>query len=156
MYTADYDTMLSTIRTAAQTIAKGHYNHSQRDSRLQALQRLIWRYTRMHTADAEKHNALRQLYEMCFGHVDYETHSDIRARCYLIVEMAELEIDQYHKQQEEARNKFRWVSPDHSPHQPDRPAGAAAKRDNDLDPAVWDAALGDDDHTPDDDFNVEI
>lgn len=109
MYVADFDTMLSTVRAALLTIAKNQYNHQRRDERLQAVQRLIWHYMEMghiKGGDSTQYNALRQIYEMCFEHEPHETHTAVRGRCYLIIEMLELEINQHRKEKdEEQRNR---------------------------------------------------
>lgn len=109
MYVANFDTMLSTVRAALLTIANNHYSHQRRDERLQAVQRLIWHYMEMghiKGGDSTQYNALRQIYEMCFEHEAHETHTAVRGRCYLIIEMLELEINQHRKEKdEEQRNR---------------------------------------------------
>lgn len=111
MYTATYDQQLSAIHEAMQTIARHWNSHERRDLRLSAVRFLIWRYlTGMHAgtaAEQVQQTILRSLYEMSFPREEYETHSAVRARCWLIVEMCENAQQLYRKERDELQRSSR-------------------------------------------------
>lgn len=94
MYTATYETVLLTAILAIRTIRRQHLSHTQRDQRMDALQRVLWRQMEIHGREWQQRAVLRAAYELLMPGCGHETHTDVKARLRLAEEMCTQAMDE--------------------------------------------------------------
>lgn len=117
MMNPSYKQILQSVSFIAETIARKHYNHEQRNNRLSVLGSRILAYMQwierfscyVDENFPEQLIVLRSLYELTAPNDHYEllsrTHSDMRTQCWLLVDVAREGLRQWEKN--EKRKKWR-------------------------------------------------
>lgn len=114
MKMADFKEQLETIRLIAETIARQHNNHLGRDRQLEALRSLIECYmtnlTRVYAYTTEdwpiQKTTLQTIYDLCMPQVDNETHTSVKARIWLAVDVSNLALVRFNEQKYQAKRSY--------------------------------------------------
>lgn len=112
MKPSNFVEMMQTLIILAKTIAIQQMNHEQRNNRLSVMRSMIEAFMDQHSrftwytaADPLTENVtLRALYELAVWRRDHETHTDMKQRLRLFVEVAMYGMEQHSKAEKAKRD----------------------------------------------------
>lgn len=117
MKVATFEQQLQTIITIAVTLVHTDLNHERRNDRLKALQAVIDNYMQgverwgMQNDDTRYQlTILRTCYEMAIWRLEYETHSCVKTRLRLLVEVCENALGVLRRKEDERRTMIRHMT----------------------------------------------
>lgn len=95
MKVSNYETQLIVLKTILEAIVRQHYSHDRRNERLRNVQSLVDNYLNIQSYEGDRQSqgaTLKTIYDLCIWTLDYETHSSVKSRLRLALDVIDVAL----------------------------------------------------------------